>query len=194
MKRIFESREFKGYQKSSLYEARGAIPERFTYASFATVFISHRHDDLDDLKDIIGFLESKYNVKVYIDSRDPTMPPIPSGKTASNIKNRIRKCDKFMLLATNGAIESKWCNWELGFGDAQKYRRHIAIFPIKPAGTYDSSYKGHEYLSIYPFIAYYNGTETYTNGNYVDRGYYVCTLREDGVMEITPLSEWFSDG
>lgn len=47
------------------------------------------------------------------------MPKVTSAETATRIKDRISRCDKFILLATNGAIDSKWCNWELGFGDAK---------------------------------------------------------------------------
>ena len=83
----------------------------------------------------MGFLEDEYKVKVYIDSKDSSMPITTSAETAINLKDRIRKCDRFILLATNGAIESKWCNWELGFGDANKYPDKIAIFPLKPKGT-----------------------------------------------------------
>lgn len=85
------------------------------------VFVSHKHDDLEELKGVIGFLEAKYNIKAYIDSRDGSMPSKTSGETASQIKERIIQCEKFILLATDAAIESKWCNWELGFGDAQKF-------------------------------------------------------------------------
>lgn len=56
MKRIFESREFSSYHVSSLFESRSAIAESYLYSSYTTVFLSHKHDDLDDLKDIIGFL------------------------------------------------------------------------------------------------------------------------------------------
>ena len=61
----------------------------------------------------------------------------------------IRENKKFIFLATEGAITSKWCNWELGHGDAEKYINHIAILPIK--NTY-SDYNGAEYLQIYPYI------------------------------------------
>ncbi len=64
MKRIFESREFSSYHVSSLFESRSAIAESYLYSSYTTVFLSHKHDDLDDLKDIIGFLQAKYSVKV----------------------------------------------------------------------------------------------------------------------------------
>ena len=58
-----------------LDESRSSIPELSQYgvAQKTTVFISHKHDDLDDLKGLLGFLELRYGVKVYIDSQDPTM-------------------------------------------------------------------------------------------------------------------------
>ena len=118
------------------------------------------------------------------------MPAITSGKTAQNIKDRIIKCNKFILLATNGAIESKWCNWELGYGDAQKYKKYIALFPMKPKDAYDFDYKGSEYMQIYPYICYFDGTETYTNGNPIIKGYYV-RYKENYSYYIIPLEDWF---
>jgi len=191
MKRIFESREFSRYMVGNLYESRGAVAESYTFAEKLTsVFLSHKHNDLEDLKDIIGFLQRNYKVKAYIDSRDHSMPEKTSGKTAENIKNRIKQCDRFVLLATNGAIESKWCNWELGFGDAHKFADKIALFPIKPRGSTDITYKGNEYMSIYPYITYFNGSEKYTNGQLITEGYYVRTQKEDGSGSIISLNDW----
>lgn len=60
------------------------------------------------------------------------MPARTCGRTAENIKEKIKKYDKFILVATEGAIASKWCNWELGFGDVQKFAYgKIALFPIR---------------------------------------------------------------
>ena len=67
------------------------------------------------------------------------------------------------------AIDSKWCNWELGYGDAQKFKAHIALFPLKPKGSYDYLYKGAEYLSLYPYICYEDGTDKYDNGAYIQK-------------------------
>jgi len=189
MKLVFEEGDFKGYSQSSLNESRSSIMKHSSYGiRKTTVFISHKHADLEDLKGVLGFLQRIYDVKVYIDSRDPTMPKITSAETARNIKERIKQCDKFILLATNGAIKSEWCNWELGYGDAHKYKKNIALFPIKPKGASDSSYDGFEYMNIYPFVVYYNGTEKYTNGNSIPRGYYV---RDESY--ITPLGEWLKE-
>lgn len=194
MKNIFEQGTFVAYSKVRLDESRSSIPELSQYgvAKKTTVFISHKHDELEDLKGLLGFLEQTYGVKVYIDSHDPTMPPVTSAETAINIRQRIKQCDKFILLATNGAIESKWCNWELGYGDAQKFNKNLALFPMKPKGASDTQYKGSEYMGIYPHVVFYNGTETYKSGGLVEKGYYVCTKGADGINYITPFAEWFN--
>lgn len=191
---IFEQGTFGAFSDSRLNEAFSPV-SKYSQNGYrrTTVFISHKHDDLDDLKGILGFLETKYNVKVYIDSRDPSMPKTTSAQTAYNIKERIKQCDKFILLATNGAIKSQWCNWELGYGDAQKYDEHIALFPMKPKNTSDYEYIGSEYMSIYLYISYYDGTECYTNGEHIPKGYYVRQLREDGKNHIMPLADWFNN-
>ena len=194
MRSIFEQGSLSAYSQVRLDDSRAPILEHSQYgARNTTVFISHKHDDLDDLKGLLGFLENRYGVKVYIDSRDSSMPKTTSAQTALNIRERIKGCDKFILLATNGAIESKWCNWELGYGDAQKFKKHIALFQMKPENASDSAYKGSEYMSIYPYITYYNGTETYTDGSPIPRGYYVRRQESDGKNYITPLSDWFQD-
>lgn len=115
-KDIFDKTIFDGYRVESLTEsAQDIIPKyNFDGSTKTTVFISHKHDDLDEIKGLIGLLERKYNIKAYIDSLDKSMPKKTSGETASKIKQRINRCNKFILLATNGAVESKWCNWELG--------------------------------------------------------------------------------
>lgn len=194
MKNIFEKGEFSGYQIDSFNEAVGAI--KTSYYTFVekktTIFISHKHDDLEELKGIIGFLEKKYKVKVYIDSQDMSMPKMTSGETARRIKERIKTCEKFILLATDGAIESKWCNWELGFGDAQKYdSKSIALFPLKDKGTYDSVYKGNEYMEIYPHIVYRGGNDKNSSGEKIPDGYYV-RYKEKGKYYLKPLEKWLA--
>lgn len=193
MSKIFEQGAFDRYSKRSLNSATSPILEHSQFSSKTTVFISHRHDDLEDLQGVLGFLENEYQVKVYIDSKDSSMPITTSAETAVNLKDRIRKCDRFILLATNGAIESKWCNWELGFGDANKYPDKIAIFPLKPKGAYDFQYKGNEYMQIYPYIEFSDGTEKYSNGQKIERGYYVVKPTNEKNIYCS-LNQWLSKG
>lgn len=114
-----------------------------------TVFLSHKHEELKELGQIIKLLKSM-GVNVYVDWLDEGMPRNTSGITAQKIKDKINKCHKFILVATEGAISSKWCNWELGYGDAKKYPRDIAIIPISE--NRNSAWSGNEYLQIYPII------------------------------------------
>ena len=126
----------------------------------STIFLSHSHDDLADgtVNKSIVFL-SKLGINVYIDSHDSSMPPFTNAETARKIKQAIIDNQKFIFLATNKAIISRWCNWELGFGDAKKYLNGIALFPVNEDS---GSWQGNEYLRIYPRIEEtFNGSGFY---------------------------------
>ncbi len=112
------------------------------------IFLSHKHDEKEYLEGAISLLKS-YGVDIYVDWIDEGMPGTTSGQTATRIKQKIRENHKFILLTTEGAINSKWCNWELGIGDAAKYIDHIALLPIKKDYA---DFSGTEYLEIYPYI------------------------------------------
>lgn len=149
------------------------------------IFLSHKHDEIVILQDVIAFLK-KAGVDVYVDWMDEEMPAYTNSETAVRLKNKIKASDKFILLATSGAISSKWCNWELGLGDAAKYIDNIALFPIIKAGQ---SFNGAEYLQIYPYIEYRDGTTKYRNGTFISKGFYVFTPSSAG-NTISPIQQW----
>jgi len=172
----------------SFKEAR-SFNSKTEYSYKPTVFLSHKHDDLEDARGIIGILEN-LGAKVYVDSMDNKMPDQTSGETALRIKEVIKFCKKFILLATDNAIESYWCNWELGIGDTYKYIDHIAILPMKEIGTYDHNFGGNEYLQIYPRIEY-NNEFTNLHHHTFKAGFYVPNpSAKDGTIYITELMEW----
>lgn len=154
------------------YDVRSRQP----FSNEITVFLSHKHDDGEILKNVISMLKN-LGINVYVDWMDEDMPKQTSGTTAVKIKQKIRSCRKFILLATEGAIASKWCNWELGYGDAYKYRNNIAIMPI--TDVRGGIFSGSEYLQIYPIIK--------TKIEFTSGEYYVI----DGYSEI-PLKEWLN--
>ena len=193
MSKIFNQGHFWSYAIRSLDKARGIIEQRDARKKSVVVFISHKHDELDDLKGLIGFLENEYDVECYIDSEDEIMPSVTSSITSRILKERIKRSDKFILLATNGAIESKWCNWELGFGDASKTLKNVALLPMQPAEDFEYEYKGNEYLSLYPYIRYFSGYEIDSNGKRVSQGYYVVNEKING-EEYLPLKIWLDRG
>lgn len=159
-------------------------------AGKATVFLSHKHDDLANLKRVVYILEHLHS-RVYVDWLDQSMPKVTSGETAVQIKERIDMYDKFILVASDAAIESKWCNWELGYGDAQKYDTgKIALFPVCKV---ENQWKGKEYMSIYPTIQYYDGSsEKYSDGSTIPEGYYFRYKATDNKYHLIPLIKWLN--
>lgn len=136
-----------------------------------SIFLSHAHDDrklIAQAKTIFEHL----NIRIYVDWADETMPKITSGVTAQKIKKQIISNDKFVLLATNRAVASKWCNWEVGYGDATKLNSgNMALLPLADnSGTWN----GNEYLQIYPRI------ETMPSG--------VVVIYPNGQSE--PITNW----
>lgn len=95
---------------------------------------------------------------------NPSRPKITSLKTVKTLKSGIKVYNKFTFLDINGAIDSKWGNWELGYGDANRFQKNITLFPLEPGGDMSGKFKGVEYLELYPYIADSDGTERYTKG------------------------------
>ena len=155
-------------------------------SSFKTkIFLSHKHDEEEYLEGAISLLKN-YGVDVYVDWLDEGMPKSTSGQTAVRIKQKIKENHKFIFLATEAAINSKWCNWELGHGDAAKYIEHIAILPIKKEY---SDFSGSEYLEIYPYIFNFDSYQLF-KGNYRSQGTYVVYPSVNGNDKVIPISEW----
>ena len=149
------------------------------------IFLSHKHDELEQLEGAVSFLKDN-GVDVYVDWLDGGMPKTTSGETAVRLKEKIKENDKFILLATEGAINSKWCNWELGLGDAAKYINNIAVLPIKK--DY-SDFSGNEYLEIYPYI-FRIDSHQYFKGEYRNSGIYVIYPKVNGNDKVVPLKDW----
>jgi hypothetical protein len=195
---IFERGDFnsqkveKGNIKLSLSESRN-FSFKGKSESKPTIFISHKHSDLEDLRGVIGLFE-KLGAKIYIDSMDNKMPKETSGETAKRIKEVIKHSKKFILLATENAIESYWCNWELGIGDTHKFINHIAILPMKENGELDSNYKGNEYLQIYPKLHYRKKSQYNIYSDFIEKGYYIQSPKsKEGEIHITPIKDWLNN-
>ena len=153
-------------------------------ASGTTVFISHKHSDLEDLKGLLNFLKRDYNVVPYIDSMDKKQPKETCGDTAVRIKEVISTCDRFLFLATNKALASMWCNWEVGIADKQKLpANNMAILPMVDSLT--SLYDGNEYLEIYPYVDEVENSYGQKMLTVVYKGF-------DGKPKRLTLKEWLS--
>lgn len=151
------------------------------------VFLSHNHKEWNILQDTISFLKNE-GVDIYVDWMDEKMPTYTDESTAIRLKEMIKSSDKFIFIATENAINSKWCNWELGLGDAAKYKNNIALLPVVKS---NKDFKGFEYLKIYPFIEYENGFNQYLNGKRIIRGFYVKIFFDNYTkIKLIPLKRW----
>lgn len=149
---IITKQELKSFSTNLNYTTRSTyLSKTFSLneaksRALKTIFLSHSHSDADVIEPAVVLLKS-IGVNVYIDWKDGSMPTITNAVTAAKLKENIKKHDRFILLASPAAIKSNWVNWELGYGDAQKYIENIAIFPTE---DYNGQWKDAEYLLIYP--------------------------------------------
>lgn len=138
------------------------------------VFVSHSHIDVvalsnEELLHLITMLITLAS-DVYIDSLDQSMPAETSAETAIRIKDKIDVCDRFLLVATENAVSSRWVPWELGYADKAKGIANIAILPIAdPYGRWDGS----EYLRLYPTARISSDDRLAVFRPSAQKGYYV---------------------
>ena len=123
-----------------------------TRSPVGATFLSHSSKDDELVAGAITILRN-HGALVYIDSKDPTMPPTTSHITASKLKERIQQSGRFVLLATENSRESKWVPWELGAADGFKGVPNIAIFPAVESRS-DFAWTKWEYMGLYRRIVW----------------------------------------
>lgn len=129
-----------------LRESAGAFSSTKNY----DVFLSHAREDAEVILGVKVLLEEAGHT-VYVDWVDDAHLDRTSVTPATARVLRVRMCScRSMLFATSKASpESKWMPWELGFFDGLR-NGQISILPI--LGDHDSSFKGQEYLGLYPVV------------------------------------------
>lgn len=124
------------------------IVERARREGKQTAFLLHSHKDADLAMSLQAFLQVN-GWKIYIDWQDTSMPPRPNRETADKIKQKIKRLDWFMYLATANSAASRWCPWEIGYADGVKEGDRVVIVPTRDnAGN---NY-GNEYLDLYRHV------------------------------------------
>jgi hypothetical protein len=192
---IFTEEQFKNIasQYSGNRGLSGVVNEKRTFSkstATSSVFLSHSHHDKDKVEQAKLFFESQ-GVSIYVDWMDETMPTKTNEHTANTIKVKIRGNKKFVLLATNLAVNSKWCNWEVGIGDIYKYDAdNIAILGM---ADNQGHWSGNEYLKIYLSIEFVKGNPINNLGQVVSDGYYVFWPADsNNVRNYVPLKVWLA--
>lgn len=169
----------------TLNESLKSFKNETPYSTTTKIFLSHKHDEREQLEGAISTLKD-FGVQVYVDWLDEGMPKSTSAVTAKRIKEKIKENHKFIFLATEGAIASKWCNWELGLGDAAKYLEHIALFPVRKELT---DFSGSEYLQIYPYIYEIDSYQLF-KGEYRSKGTYVVYPPVNSTERVVSIKDW----
>lgn len=146
---LLTSTELQRYATSNERIAKAAQGQAFhRRTATTTVFLSHSHKDQDLVQGVINMLASQ-GVVVYVDWMDAGMPEVTCPDTAARIKVVIDANDRFILLATEQSLASRWVPWELGCADGIKSARRMAILPVTRPPY---AFTGNEYLGIYPRI------------------------------------------
>lgn len=132
---------------SHKYDIRKSI--KLAEATYHTrIFLSHSHKDRSLVNAIRGWL-AENGVQAYVDWLDEDMPKEICPQTAHRIREKISESDKFLLLATEHSLNSKWVPWELGCADGIKSAENIAVLTVRENGR---DFPGNEYLNLYPRI------------------------------------------
>lgn len=131
-------------RKSSNYYKTKLVTETFSSAG-RKAFLCHSHKDKELVEGLVVLLEDE-GVDLYVDWKDGTMPAVTNAETAKKIQDRIKRSDLFLFLATEDSMKSRWCPWEIGYGDA--CNKDVFIIPTSVGYT---EY-GSEYLGLYSKI------------------------------------------
>jgi hypothetical protein len=129
--------------------------ERVRTQNHYDVFLSHSSSDADVIGGVKELLEAR-GLSVYVDWADDSLDRNNvTPETAAVLRGRMRVSESLIFATSENSSQSKWMPWELGFFDGLKSNR-IAIFPV--LSFRDQTFKGQEYLGLYPLIQNFNLT------------------------------------
>lgn len=114
------------------------------------IFLSHSYLDKDLVYSLVD-LFNKAGYSIYVDwmvDKELDRSNV-NANTANRLRSRMQSCNGLAYVSTTNISHSKWCPWELGYVDGNKNGR-CAILPI--VKTSGESFKGQEYLGLYPYI------------------------------------------
>jgi hypothetical protein len=154
---LYTSNYLKGIsERVSLNESERMFSETKSKTSF-DIFLSHSFLDRDEVRGLYIEL-SKMGFSVYVDwIVDPHLDRNNVTKeSATLVRSRLHASRSLLLAISLNASISRWMPWELGYVDG--HTSNCAIVPVSRNAAPPSSYKGVEYLSLYPFVSRVNNT------------------------------------
>jgi hypothetical protein len=114
------------------------------------IFLSHAAQDADEADKVRAMLlEAKF--RVYCDRYDD--PELDrsnvTAATAERLKQRMRRSNAMVFVATRNSHLSKWMPWELGFFDG--VRGKVLVYPVDEAAL-DAAHQ-QQYVSLFKILA-----------------------------------------
>lgn len=155
------------------------IAKRFDAKEDYDLFLSHSYLDKVRVMALMKlFNDAGYSVYVdWIEDQQLDRSDV-NEETALTLRERMESSKGLAYLATSNITSSKWCPWELGYFDGKK-RGRCCILPVMDY----ASFKGQEYLGIYPYIDY----EKVTNSDKYE--FWVNSPKENKYVR---LREWLN--
>lgn len=146
------------------------------------IFLSHSYLDKEIVEGLYIELRN-FGYTVYVDwIIDPHLDRNSVTKeTATTIRNRMKSSRSLLLAVSENASMSKWMPWELGYVDANTNR--CAVLPVSTSLNAPESFKGIEYLSLYPFI------KKVSSVGFKDALYVI-----EEAYKYVEFIDWFKDG
>ena len=145
--RIAKGNISKSYANNELFESI-KIAKSLTDKVY-DIFLSHSFLDSAQILVIKNDIE-ELGFTVYVDWIEDSQLDRNNvnRNTALLIKMRMKKCKSLFFATTENYSQSKWMPWELGLFDGLKEK--VAILPVLQESF--SSFKGSEYLELYPYV------------------------------------------
>jgi TIR domain len=130
---------------------RESAARRLKSATGFDIFLSHRFLDEPYVLLLRNYLES-LGYTVFVDWIE--LPEIEREKvnkrTAAYLRRVMDTSDSLLFAVSENSAASSWMPWELGYFDGSGGR--VAIVPITENKTTSETYKGREYLGLYPYV------------------------------------------
>ena len=150
--------------RTTLLKEAAAAPWNATF----DIFLSHSSKNAREVRRLKRLLE-KMGYSVYVDwvedaelDRSNVTPA-----TAARLRHRISRSRSLLVHASEGARLSRWVPWELGYADG--LHRPVGILPVLAESRRTLSYKGDEYLGLYPYVDFEDDAKTGRREPWVNR-------------------------
>ncbi|QNR23925.1 toll/interleukin-1 receptor domain-containing protein [Croceimicrobium hydrocarbonivorans] len=150
---IYSSAELKSIatKKQRLFEKKMFSARDVPVTTKFDIFLSHSFLDKMEVQGLYQEL-TDFGYSVYVDwIVDPHLDRTRiTKKSATLVRDRMKNSKTLLLAISTNVAMSKWIPWELGYVDGNTNK--CAIIPVSKEGTPPKSFKGSEYLILYPFI------------------------------------------